>query len=117
MASIKIYSKEQVDGLLPTIVQSTGSSTSDIMSQKAVTDNLPSSSQLIPSGGTDGQVLTKVSGSPAWANASSGGVTGHTFTTALDLFNAIDTHPECQIMIKNIINNNSERFVISKSKT
>lgn len=104
MASIKIYSKEQTDALLPTseqlvpsggstgqvltksasgtewttpsaginVVQSTGSSTSDVMSQKAVTDNLPLSSQLVPSGGTDGQVLTKVSGSPAWANVSGG---------------------------------------------
>lgn len=31
------------------------------------------SSELIPSGGTDGQVLSKVSGSVAWADASGGG--------------------------------------------
>lgn len=31
------------------------------------------SSELVPSGGTDGQVLSKVSGSVAWADASGGG--------------------------------------------
>ena len=45
MPSIKIYSKEQVDALIsgitpPTVVQSTGTSTTDVMSQKAVTDEL-----------------------------------------------------------------------------
>lgn len=116
MASIKIYSKEQVDGLLPTssqlvpsggstgqvltksasgtewttpsgginVVQSTGSSTSDVMSQKAVTDNLPSSSQLVPTLGSAGQVLTVNSGATGteWSTPSSGGASVVDLTTS-----------------------------------
>lgn len=129
MASIKIYSKEQVDGLLPTstqlvpsggstgqvltksasgtewttpsaginVVQSTGSSTSDVMSQKAVTDNLPSSSQLVPTLGSAGQVLTVNSGGTGteWITPSSGssGISAHSYTTMGELVTDIIAHP------------------------
>lgn len=131
MASIKIYSKEQTDALLPTsaqlvpsggstgqvltksasgtewttpsaginVVQSTGSSTSDVMSQNAVTSALPSSSQLVPSGGTDGQVLTKVSGSPAWADVSGGSSALNMITS--DINDVINTYISAELMWTN----------------
>lgn len=37
---------------------------------------LPSSAQLVPAAGTSGQVLTVVSGVPAWATPSTGGAAG-----------------------------------------
>ena len=128
MASIKIYSKEQTDALLPTseqlvptlgtagqvltvnsgatgtewvtpsaginVVQSTGSSTSDVMSQKAVTDNLPSSSQLVPStsGATTGDVLTFNGSSIEW-DAPSISETIYDFSEPCDSFTGISLTP------------------------
>ena len=125
MASIKIYSKEQTDALLPTseqlvpsggstgqvltksasgtewstpasvptVQQSTGQSTTDVMSQKAVTDNLPSSSQLVPltTGASVGDVLAVGSSGTEWVTPSSGGLTEHTYSTWTELFNDVNS--------------------------
>lgn len=88
MPSIKIYSKEQVDSLIsgltpPTVVQTTGSSTTDVMSQNAVTtalgnkadtSALPTSSQLVPdtSGASQGDVLSFNGTTIDWAPVSGG---------------------------------------------
>lgn len=89
MPSIKIYSKEQVDDLIsdvtpPTVVQTTGTSTTFVMSQDAVTtalgnkadtSALPTSSQLVPStiGASSGDVLSFNGSSTEWVTPSSSG--------------------------------------------
>lgn len=93
MTDLNIYSKEQIDELLNAKVNSsslatvaTSGSYNDLTNKPSLasvatsgsyndltnTPIIPSGTELVPAGGTDGQVLTKVSGTPAWANAVSG---------------------------------------------
>ena len=93
MTDLNIYSKEQTDTLLGAKANSsslatvaTSGSYNDLTDKPSLasvatsgsyndlsnTPTIPSGTELVPSGGTDGQVLTKVSGTPAWANATSG---------------------------------------------
>ena len=76
--TVNLYSKEQTDTLLGAKANSSSLATvattgsySDLTNQPTI----PSGTQLVPSGGTDGQVLKKVSGTPTWANESGGGST------------------------------------------
>lgn len=93
MTDLNIYSKEQTDTLLGAKANSsslatvaTSGSYNDLTNKPSLasvatsgsyndltnTPTIPSGTDLVPAGGTDGQVLTKVSGTPAWANAVSG---------------------------------------------
>lgn len=110
MPSIKIYSKEQVDDLIsgvtpPTVVQTTGSSTTDVMSQNAVTtalgnkadtSALPTSSQLVPStsGASSGDILSFNGTDTEWITPSSGGsgMTPHVYNNFLELKQAINSN-------------------------
>lgn len=130
MASIKIYSKEQVDAKVPdttgasvgdvltvgssgnqwttpssvTVVQQTGTSTTSVMSQDAVTtalgnkadtSSLPTSSQLVPStsGASSGDVLKFDGTNIGWsAGGSGGGMTPHTYSNFLELKQALNAN-------------------------
>ena len=114
MPSIKIYSKEQVDDLIsgvspPTVVQTTGTSTTSVMSQDAVTtalgnkadtSALPTSSQLVPStsGASSGDVLSFNGTSTEWVAPSGGGGSYDTASSLLDLYNIVNGMSENQVI-------------------
>ena len=73
--NLSVYSKSETDTLLSAKANTNSLSTvatSGSYNDLTNTPTIPSGTDLVPSGGTDGQVLTKVSGVPAWANAASG---------------------------------------------
>lgn len=135
MPSIKIYSKEQVDDLIsrvtpPTVVQTTGTSTTSVMSQDAVTtalgnkadtSALPTSSQLVPStsGASSGDVLSFDGTNIGWNTGGSSGMSVHTYTSMTDIYNDIVAHfGECLVLVRlpkaTTVGSNKPWIVINK---
>lgn len=102
MASIDLYTKQQIDAKLP---DTTGAATGDVLTFNGSGNAWTAIPDQLPATGTAsaGDILTLDSNKdPAWSAAPSSGMAAHTFTTFGEIYAAINAHRDAIIKYRRI---------------